>query len=51
MAELETRLRSREREAGDLEAKLDRVESEHGLALDKWRRVLEEKNRTIQSLQ
>jgi len=51
LAELETRLRSREKEAGDLEAKLDRVESEHGLALDKWRRVLEEKNRTIQSAQ
>jgi len=48
--ELEARMKSREKETGELEAKLDTVEAEYSLAKDKWRRVLEDKNQTIQSL-
>ena len=48
--ELEARMKSREKETRELEAKLDTVEAEYSLAKDKWRRVLEDKNQTIQSL-
>jgi len=47
---LEQSINKKEEEKVDIENKLDQIETEYGLALEKWRRVLEEKNKTIEKL-
>jgi len=45
---LEERVRRKEDERIQTENKLDQIETEYGLALEKWKRVLEDKNKTIE---
>lgn len=47
---LDDKVKKKEAERSELENRLDQVETEYGLALEKWKRVLEDKNRTIDNL-